>query len=94
MSADLSARRTAAAAALADYRNANADMMGRALWADRLAVELGGLLDALNREDAPVLTEESRLAEIRAYFAAFDWEHDNRQYALEEIERIAGERAQ
>jgi len=28
------------------------------------------------------------LAEIRAVFAAFDWESDDRQYALERIERI------
>lgn len=28
------------------------------------------------------------VAEIRAIFAAFDWESDDRQYALEEIERI------
>jgi len=30
-----------------------------------------------------------RLAEIRAIFAAFDWERDDRQYALEAIEMIA-----
>jgi len=29
-----------------------------------------------------------RLAAIRAVLAAFDWEHDDRQYALESIERI------
>ena len=29
-----------------------------------------------------------RLAEIRAILAAFDWEHSDRQYALEAIERI------
>ena len=32
-----------------------------------------------------------KLAQIRAIFAAFDWEHDDRQYALEEIERIVSE---
>jgi hypothetical protein len=31
-----------------------------------------------------------RLAEIRAVLAAFDWEHHDRQLALEEIDRIAG----
>jgi hypothetical protein len=31
-----------------------------------------------------------RLEAIRAVLAGFDWEHDDRQYALEEIERIAG----
>ena len=35
------------------------------------------------REDA------GKLAAIRAVLARFDWEHDDRQYALEEIERIA-----
>lgn len=30
-----------------------------------------------------------RLGEIRALLARFDWEHDDRQYALEAIERIA-----
>ncbi|MGO9080381.1 MAG: hypothetical protein ACLQDY_15285 [Streptosporangiaceae bacterium] len=29
-----------------------------------------------------------QLAEVRAVLAAFDWEHDDRQYALEKIERI------
>ena len=31
-----------------------------------------------------------RLAAIRAVLARFDWEHDDRQLALEEIDRIAG----
>ena len=35
--------------------------------------------------------EAAALAEIRAVLAAFDWEFDDRQYALEHIERIAGE---
>ena len=30
-----------------------------------------------------------RLQAIRALVAKFDWEHDDRQYALEAIERIA-----
>jgi hypothetical protein len=30
-----------------------------------------------------------RLGEIRTLLARFDWEHDDRQYALEAIERIA-----
>lgn len=32
--------------------------------------------------------EGRQLAEIRAVLAAFDWEFDDRQYALEHIERI------
>jgi hypothetical protein len=31
------------------------------------------------------------LGEVRTVLAAFDWEHDDRQYALERIDRIAGE---
>ena len=30
----------------------------------------------------------TKLAEIRRVLSAFDWERDDRQYALEEIERI------
>ena len=32
---------------------------------------------------------EARLAQIRDILNVFDWELDDRQYALEEIERIA-----
>jgi hypothetical protein len=31
---------------------------------------------------------EVALKEIRALLAAFDWEHDDRQYALERIDTI------
>jgi hypothetical protein len=34
--------------------------------------------------------DAGQLAAIRAVLARFDWEHDDRQYALEEIDRIAG----
>lgn len=44
----------------------------------RLAAEHG--------EDSP---EAGQLAAIRAVLARFDWETADRQYALEEIERIA-----
>ena len=33
-------------------------------------------------------TDTRRLGEIRALLARFDWEHDDRQLALEAIERI------
>ena len=33
--------------------------------------------------------DSRRLGEIRALLAGFDWEHGDRQYALEKIERIA-----
>lgn len=35
-------------------------------------------------------TDADRLAAIRDLFAGFDWELDDRQYALEAIERYAG----
>lgn len=31
------------------------------------------------------------VSEVRAVLAAFDWEHHDRQLALEEIERIVGD---
>lgn len=34
-------------------------------------------------------SDSERLAAIRALFADFDWELDDRQYALEAIERYA-----
>ena len=108
MSAELAARRTAAAAVLADYRAAVASAPltnppGRE-WMLRLASVLGDLLVVLGApnddedqaaEDAAMDqifgsgTDTRRLAEIRALLARFDWEHDDRQYALEAIERIA-----
>ena len=33
-------------------------------------------------------TAEEKLAKIEALFATFDWEQDDRQYALEAIEAI------
>jgi len=35
--------------------------------------------------------QTAQLGEIQDVLAAFDWEHDDRQLALERIERIAGE---
>jgi hypothetical protein len=37
----------------------------------------------------PTEDAAAKLAEIRAVLAAFDWEHDDRQYALEAIADIA-----
>lgn len=90
MNAELSARRAAAASLLADFEHDDeaADATARAVWAGRLAAMLTSLLGAL---DADARTGDSaRLTEIRAYFAAFDWEFGGRQYALEALERIAG----
>jgi hypothetical protein len=84
----LNARRTAAAAVLGDYKAAVASAPvtrppGRE-WMLRLASALGDLLDALGGPG-----DDARcLGEIRDLLARFDWEHDDRQYALEAIERI------
>ena len=45
----------------------------------------------LNGKPAAVLVsveDADRLAEINALLARFDWEQDDRQYALEQIEQI------
>ncbi len=44
--------------------------------------------EALAEEDQGA-EDRRRLGEIRGVLAGFDWEHDDRQYALEQIERIA-----
>lgn len=48
--------------------------------------QLGAVLAAV----AEMHDAAGQLAEIRAVLAAFDWERDDRQYALERIEEIAG----
>ena len=59
MSAELAARRTAAAAALADYTHAaaTADFAGRALWAARLAGMLEYVLAGLDGLDHAAVIE-------------------------------------
>jgi hypothetical protein len=86
VTAELAARRTAAAAVLADYLR-EADGAGTAdlaLWAVRMASMLAHLLAVLSDSDQAAL----ELAEVRKVFAAFDWETDDRQYALEKIDAI------
>ena len=39
----------------------------------------------------PTEDAAAKLAKVRAVLVAFDWERDDRQYALEEIERIVTE---
>jgi hypothetical protein len=56
--------------------------------AAELRRQLGQVLDVIG-DDAGA----GRLAAIRAVLARFDWESDDRQYALEEIDRIAGDDA-
>jgi hypothetical protein len=47
------------------------------------------LLDAYVRDtDREVSGDTQRLDRIRVVLAKFDWEHDDRQFALEAIERI------
>ena len=97
MSTELTARRGAAAKLLAEFERDDeaADAAARAVWSGRLAAMLASVLGALDAADrnAPSLADESRLAEVRALLAAFDWETDDRQYALEQIDRIIGEAA-
>ena len=88
MSAEQDARRTAAAAVLADYAEAcasGADVADRALWAARLADMLAAVLGAL---EVPAAGTSEQLEEIRLVLEAFDWETDDRQYALEQIDGI------
>lgn len=100
MSAELAARRTAAAAVLGDFRRADAAFFGHSPrtapkpnysdWAARLATELASLLRRLDLEAAEAVPDlaAGQLAEVRGVLAAFDWERDDRQYALERIEAI------
>jgi hypothetical protein len=65
-------------------------LIGRAF--ARAQVEMRLLLEIIERldDDEALAAEDTRrLADIRALLAAFDWEHDDRQLALEAIERIA-----
>ena len=97
MSAELAARRTAAAAVLGDFRRAVDEFIDDgtrtvprpdySMWAFRLASEVLSLLQRRETEDAEP-GPAAQLAEIRLVFDAFDWETDDRQYALEQIEQI------
>ena len=88
MSAETAARRTAAAALVADFRAEQARTpVSRPIdsWALRLALTVEQLLAVADDRAAE---DGRRLAAIRAVFDVFDWSTDDRQYALEEIERI------
>jgi hypothetical protein len=90
MNAELAARITAARAVLADWnralREARLSQPPGREWMFRLADALGDLLAGLDTAQAE--PEPGRLTAIRGVLDAFDWEHDDRQYALEAIERI------
>jgi hypothetical protein len=93
VSAELAARRTAAAAVLADWlrewhRYLGDPVNNRApdypVWAPRLSGMLALVLDGLAVDD----TSAAQLARVRQVLAAFDWETGDRQYALEKIDGI------
>ncbi len=46
-------------------------------------------IEAAGEPALAAVTEDTRLNEIRELLSHFDWEHGNRQHALEAIERIA-----
>jgi hypothetical protein len=95
---ELAARRMMAAAILADWRRFNREAPISPppgpewqQWAARLAVALGGLLDAMEETAAADPGPDGeKLAAIREVLAHFDWEFHDRQLALERIEQIAG----
>jgi hypothetical protein len=84
-------RRLSVDGAEIDLITAGLDVLGVAagLTEGELAVKaaLRRKLAVLDEDQAAEDTR--RLAEIRALLARFDWEHDDRQLALEAIERIA-----
>lgn len=93
MSAELSARITAASAVLADYTReaAGAPTADLALWAARMADMLRHVLAVLDDGDraaAQFPAAASQMAEVRLVLEGFDWETDDRQYALEQIDEI------
>jgi hypothetical protein len=55
----------------------------------REVAELRRLLASVLTVPAEPQAETRQLAAIRAVLAAFDWEFDDHQLALEDIERIA-----
>jgi hypothetical protein len=62
---------------------------GQHTYAGMSDAEYAAALEAAGEPDTAA--EDTRCLEaIRAVLACFDWEHDDRQYALEQIERIAG----
>ena len=67
-----------------DRTMAYAVAFGRAQWHLN---DLLRLVERLAAEDQAA-EDTRRLGEIRKVLAHFDWEHDDRQYALEAIERI------
>ena len=89
MSAELDARRIAAAAVLGDFAAwARGETVPGAwqVWALRLATEVRSLLEHLDTDQ-----DAGQLAQIRLVLDSFDWERDDRQFALEQIEDVLRE---
>lgn len=57
-------------------------------WEPETAAVVAGLVSRANTAAAAPAPEVRMVAEVRAVLAAFGWEHDDRQLALEAIERI------
>jgi hypothetical protein len=76
-----------AARFLAEARQRSVDQLAPTLLM-RECAELRRLLGQVLAVLAERQDESRQLAEVRQVLAAFDWEHDDRQYALEHIERI------
>ena len=72
----------------ADAELARMTAVEQSIWVVRMH-GAAQLLDAYVRgEEDQVTGDTQRLDRIRVVLAKFDWEHDDRQYALEAIERI------
>jgi hypothetical protein len=79
-----------AARFLAEARQRSVEQLAPTLLM-RECAELRRLLAQVLAVIAERQDEGRQLAEIRAVLDAFDWEFDDRQLALEAIERIAGQ---
>ena len=69
-----------------DTLMAYAVALGRAQWHLN---DLLRLVERLDGDEDQAAEDTRRLDRIRVVLAKFDWEHDDRQLALEAIERIA-----
>jgi hypothetical protein len=96
VSAELAARRTAAAAELAAFRRAADEFIDDAtravprpdysMWAFLLGQHLGSLLQPLEAAEPELAA--AKLEEIRTVLQVLDSETGDRQYALEQIDAI------
>ena len=59
-------------------------------WEPQTVAVIAGLISRAHEAGRAAVAEDTRrLGTIRGVLGRFDWEHDDRQYALETIERIA-----